>query len=203
MRNDKMQMVPSQHTGAQSLTRYVIYARDSQQAKKIYYRASANLLNVNKWHQLAGTSSAKFQLMDEQGDEQKAPVQNGHFLRISIPMAPASTKGNGYDWVKVEKVESATNPHHEWIAIRVRPSSVPFLLSQKPAHFFSEDASSSFMVERQGRKIIASIYGRNEKPNTKPKGIFNKVRNIVVATAAILGLNKPQWKSLAKGWLKK
>lgn len=203
MKNTKAEIVPQQQSGAQSLTRYVLYARDSQQAKKIYYRASANLLNVNRWHELAGSASARFQLTNDQGDEQRSPVQNGYFLRIAIPMAPSADKNSRYDWVKVEKVESETNPHHEWIAIRVRPAPVPFLLSQKPAHFFSEDASSSFMIERKGRKIIASVYGRNEKPNTKPKGLFSKVRNIIVATAAIIGLNKPQWKSLVKGWLKK
>lgn len=196
-------IVPAQITGSHSLVRYVIYARDNQRAKKLFYRASANLLNVNKWHDLSGKSSARFQLLNESGDEQKAPVQNGHFLRISLPFAPASKKGDGFDWVRVERVESESKPDHEWVAIRVRPSPVPFLLSQHPAHFFASDATSSFIVERKGRKLIASVYGRNEKPNTKTKGPFNKIRNFVVAIAAVLGLNKPQWRALVRGWVRK
>ena len=199
--NKAKDIVPVQITGGKSLTRHIVRASDQETAIQLFQKAKANLLNVNCWQELAGPASAAFQLMNNQGDEVPSPVRVGHFIRISIPMASATTTGDGYDWVKVEKVEGDQQLNYEWIAIRVRPAPVPFLLTQKPPHFFSEDASSSFIIERKGLKIIGAVYGRNEKPNTKTPGVINKLRNFFVAIAAIVGLNKPQWKTLAKGWL--
>ena len=57
-------------------------------------------------------------------------------------------------------------------------------------------------MERRGRIVTASVYGRNEKTNDEHDGIFDIIRNTIVAVTAILGLSKSQWKSLVKGILK-
>ena len=64
------------------------------------------------------------------------------------------------------------------------------------AHFFSEDSSSSFSVKREGNRIIAGVYGRNEKPNVDAESVVDKIRNTAVAAGAISGFAKIQWKSL-------
>jgi hypothetical protein len=42
--------------------------------------------------------------------------------------------------------------------------------------------------------------GRNEKPNPAG-GFLNKVRNAVIAVAAMMGFSKPQWKLLTSAIL--
>jgi hypothetical protein len=40
--------------------------------------------------------------------------------------------------------------------------------------------------------------GRNERPNPVG-GFWNRIRNIIIALAAMLGLSVPQWKMLVNG----
>jgi hypothetical protein len=47
------------------------------------------------------------------------------------------------------------------------------------------------------------VYGRNEKPNTKAETAVDKARNTAVATGAISGFAKLQWKSLVNGLVNK
>ena len=89
-----------------------------------------------------------------------------------------------------------------WIMMRVRPSDPP-RQQEETEHFFSKEATSSFIVERTGRKVQASVRGRNELPNLETPGLFNKIRNIFIGLGAMLGLNYPQWKGLVRGLLTK
>ena len=67
--------------------------------------------------------------------------------------------------------------------------------------FFKEDATSTFIVERDGNNLRAAVHGRNELPNTKADKPLDKARNAIVGLGAMLGLSNPQWKSLVKGIL--
>ena len=58
------------------------------------------------------------------------------------------------------------------------------------------------MVKREHTTVTAGVYGRNEKPNTKAETITDKARNTAVATGAITGFAKLQWKSLVNGLVK-
>ncbi|MES2645523.1 MAG: hypothetical protein V4717_01515 [Bacteroidota bacterium] len=195
-------LIPFQYTGKASTTSYSIEASDLDQAHKIFLNAREKLLHVNEWHALAGAATAVFQLTDDTGKEIDRAVQAGDFFRINIP-GPDNAKANGFDWVRVEEVEEQLKHHyHVWVAIKVRPAAPPIEGNEKTAHFFSNEATSSFLVERRGLTIIASVFGRNEKPNNENEGVFDIVRNTIVAVSAMLGFSKPQWKSLVKGILK-
>jgi len=197
-------IVPIQRKGAKSSTHYSIKASDLNAARELFKKARMNLLNVNKWHELAGALSAKFQLTDEKGNAINDNLRKGNYFSISIPAAPGSSVGNGNDWVKVETLEEQKNNNTDWIAIRVRPAKSPLQHnSAETAHFFTDDASSSFCLERKGRKVTASIYGRNEKPNIKAKTLTDKIRNVLIAFSAMIGLSKSQWTSLVRGILQK
>ena len=87
--------------------------------------------------------------------------------------------------------------------MRVRPATNPNNDRQDVAHFFSDEATSNFMVKREGTTITAAVYGRNEKPNTGAEKAVDKARNTAVATGAVSGFSKLQWKSLVNGFLKK
>ncbi|HEY0732951.1 MAG TPA: hypothetical protein VGD33_11070, partial [Chitinophagaceae bacterium] len=158
------------------------------------------LFSVNNWHDYAGKLTADFQLTDTNGTEVNRLIDKGDHFRINIP-APGSQAGEGYDWVKVEEITEGEDQGNKFAAIRVRPASDPCNDNSDVAHFFSEQATSSFVVKQEGNKLIAAVYGRNEKPNTGVEKLLDKTRNALVATGAISGFSKLQWKSLVEGLL--
>jgi hypothetical protein len=195
-------IVPAQKKGARSDTRYAVHASNEQAAHQLFQNARLNLLNVNSWHTLTG-DGVVFQLINEKGEEIHSLVETGNYFRITIPVIPGSGDGRGAEWVYVEKVEEGKLKYHEFTAVRVRPSAPPFEHMNETAHFFSNEATSTFSVVRNGSRVMVSVSGRNEKPNTDTHNLFSWVRNLAVALGAILGLNKPLWKSLARGIIKK
>jgi hypothetical protein len=197
-----MATVPKQKTGAKSDTQYSVRAKNEQAAKQLYENARLNLLNVNSWHTLTG-DGVVFQLVNEKGEEIHGLVEKGNYFRIHIAAAPANAAGKGDEWVFVEKVEEGKMKYHEFVSVRVRPAAPPFSKSKETAHFFSSKATSTFSVVRNSSKVTVSVSGRNEEPNTDTHDLLASIRNVVVALAAMIGLNKPQWKSLAKGIIKK
>ena len=194
-------LIPMQHTGAASNTAYSIELRNSAEAHKVFLHARENLLDINKWHDLSGPGTAYFQLTDKNGNEAERMVMPGDYIRINIP-GPSNAKTH-FDWVIVEKVEEQVkHTYHVWTSITVRPAPSPIDQQKGTAHFFSEEATSSFIVERKGVFVKACVLGRNEKVNEHSQNWLDTMRNTIVAFSAMLGFNKPQWKSLVKGILR-
>lgn len=195
--------VPQQHTGAETNTAYSIMLPTLEDSKERYRLARQRLLDVNHWHDFAGPLSASFTLTDDTGREVDHPAREGDHIRINLP-GPGSKTGNGYDWVAIEQIEdkATTSGKSAYVAMRVRPSVNPEQWHGKIAHFFDPSATSSFVVELSGKCVKASVYGRNEQPNTEPPRLWDKLRNALVALGASIGLSKPQWKMLVKGLIK-
>jgi hypothetical protein len=161
------------------------------------------LLNVNHWKEWAGAFSAGFQLTDQQGNEIDTPPKQGNFFKIDIP-APGITSGEGYDWVQIEEVKEEAQDDVEYLAIRVRPAPSPLNEKKDVAHFYTDEATSNFIVRRDGTKVTAGVYGRNEKPNVKKSDtVIDKIRNAVVGTSGVSGFSKLQWKALVSGLLER
>ncbi len=57
------------------------------------------------------------------------------------------------------------------------------------------------MISRKGSTVIASVFGRNETPNTSTEKVGDKIRNAAIGSTAIAGASKIQWASLVKGLL--
>lgn len=203
MQNTDPRAVPPQHTGGKSDTEHSVTMKTVDHAKSLFSLARKRLLDVSNWNKIAEGSSAQFQLTTTRGKEVFRNAQRGDKLRISIT-APGNETGDGFDWVEVEEIrETNENTNTESIAIRVRPCPSPLNASENTAHFFTNDATSSFVVMRLGTTVKAEVHGRNEKPNTKePDTLMDKARNAVVAIGALAGMNKPQWNALVKGLLK-
>jgi hypothetical protein len=193
-------IVPPQYTGQQTHTVYSVMLSTMEESRQRYQLARERLLDVNHWHDLAGPLSANFTLTDDTGHILDHKAREGDHIRIDLP-APGSKTGNGYDWVEIEKIEDKTTSSGKtaYVAIRVRPSGNPTQWNSKVAHFYDPAATSSFVVELSGKCVKASVYGRNEQPNTAPDNLWDKLRNTFVAVSASLGLAKPQWKRLVKG----
>jgi hypothetical protein len=194
-----MGKIPAQHSGAKSDIHFSTTAETDEEAKKLYDKARNNLLSINKWKELAGKLSAAFLLTDNRGAAADRFPLNGDYIRIHLPGSPSGE----FDWVRIERVEEEQPAtHRKRIMIQVRPSDAP-KQHEETEHFFSKQATSNFIVERNGNRITAAVAGRNELPNLHRKGLLSKIRNLLISLPALAGANTPQWKSLTKGIIEK
>jgi hypothetical protein len=162
------------------------------------------LWDVNEWTDHCGALSAGFQLTDDEGEPLKGHAAVDDYIRIDIP-GPATSEGRGYDWVRIEKIEQPAILAPGAISLlQVRPCSNPQAKdTTATAHFLQEHATSTFIIEWGDKEISATVYGRNEVPNTEHPGVADKVRNAVVGSLGAIGLSKIQWKALVRGLLEK
>jgi hypothetical protein len=195
-------IIPKQQTGKAIDAESEVELKQENEAQAFFYEVKNRLQNVNQWKDYAGNLSATFHLVDTSGMEVKRTVQKGDYFKIDIP-GPGTTSGDGYDWVHVEEIENSTTPDGERFGFRVRPTDNPQSNKQDVAHFYSEESTSSFIIERKGNKITASIHDRNTKPNADAESIADKIRDTVVGAAGVAAFSKVQWKKLTDGLLKK
>lgn len=195
-------LIPPQTQGGQSNTSHIIQPDSERDAAILFKEARRKLLDVNHWRQISGGTGAAFTLVDKNGQVMYRNAQEGDYIRINIP-GPGSDTGNGYDWVQIERITGMDSKQGmlAYLGMRVRPLPVPDKAGHHVAHFFKNYATSSFIVEKTGNLLKASVYGRNEVPNVTVNKWWDKIRNLFTAIGAILGLSKLQWKNLAKGFL--
>lgn len=193
--------IPAQQEGGHSDTVSKKEFPAEETAKTFFETVKSRFFNVNDWELFAGEEKAEFAMMNALGEILHRKPAEGDYLRINIP-EPNNPTGDKYDWVQVNEIEHKTNADEESIMIRVRPCPSPLNKEEETAHFFADDATSTFIVKREKNIISAEVHGRNEKPNTENLGIAEKIRNTLVAIGGILGGSKFQWKSLTEGLIK-
>jgi hypothetical protein len=196
----KENMIPEQSIGAQTGATASVKTSSPQAAAILFNEAKQRLLDINNWQNLCGGKGATFQLVDKHGNAlAHTQPEVGNLIKIKLP-APSNKKGDGYDWVRIEKFENTANPNNdeEIFGFRVRPVSNPADHSEESAHFYTSNATSSFLVVRRALTVYAMERGRNERPNPVG-GFWNKIRNILIAFGAMMGLAVPQWKMLVNG----
>ena len=188
-------ILPHQYTGKEINAEKKISCPDEGQSRLMYETAKHRLQNVNQWHELSGELSASFQLFDNSGEPVNRAVQKGDYFRVDIP-GPGSSTGEGYDWVLVEELVEEESDELSSYEFRVRPAPNPMTPTDKTAHFFSNESTSTFSVKREKQELTAGIYDRNTKPNKEAANILDKTRNIAIATGALGGLSKLHWQHL-------
>lgn len=193
--------VPEQHTGVQSNTESTQKFATEKEAIGFFKIVKDRLFQVGRWQEWAGIGSARFWLTDAAGNEISRAPQTGDHFKIDIP-GPGNRTGDGYDWVRVEAVEETNDAAADCVLIRVRPATNPQNENKDVAHFFSEEATSNFLVKRIGTTVSAAVLGRNEKPNTSADAVVDKLRNTAVASGAVTAFSKLQWKALVNGLVK-
>jgi hypothetical protein len=195
-------VVPRNVTGKSVDLEESVTEKSAEDADNTFNRACTRLLNPPIWHELAGIFSAEFELNDEAAQYPERLAGVNDYLKINIP-GPGNIAGDGYDWVKVEAIEENTLPGVDAsFALRLRASSSPTHSDKVTAHFFKDDATSTFVVKRTGNEVTVSYHGRNELPNTDGS-LGDKIRNTIVASGAALGLSELHWMALLKGLLAK
>jgi len=197
-------LLPPQVRGEATQTAAAVETEREEDARYIFERASERLLDVNGWTDMCGALAAGFQLTDDRGHDLQGHAAIDDYIRIDIP-GPGPQEGRGYDWVQVEKVEQpVSHGTDELFVIQVRPSPAPPVKDgAEPAHFLEDSATSTFVLERNGKRVSMTVFGRNEVPNTKLAENPDKLRNKMVGALGAMGLSKLQWKTLVQGLLKK
>jgi hypothetical protein len=195
-------IIPQQYTGSKTGATAKYTAKTRSNAIALFNEAKIKLLEINNWYKVCGETGAEFQLTDNEGNllTNDKPII-GNLIKIKLP-APSNSRGDGFDWVRIEKIESKKDliKDEELVSLTVRPGANPESNSTKSAHFFSKEATSSFIIMRKASSVYALERGRNEVPNASG-GLINKIRNFGVALFAMLGFSKPQWKKLVDGFL--
>ncbi len=191
--------IPENKKGVKSDTVSSVELTSTEQAIQHYERVRNRFLDVNNWHAYAGVGSAEFTLRNAKGEMITGQLpQKGNYFEIAIP-GPANEAGEGKDWVQIADISEISNADFQCITIKVHPAASPVNNNTETAHFFDEEASSTFIIRREGRVVSAEVHGRNETPNTDEVGLRDKIRNTVVALGAMLGFSKIQWKNLTSG----
>jgi hypothetical protein len=198
------QLLPPQAQGRSTVVSAQVGVSKEADARYIFERTTKRLLDVNEWTDHCGALTAGFQLTDDEGDPLMGRAAEGDYVRIDIP-GPATSEGRGYDWVRIEKIEQPSIIEPGAISLmQVRPCANPQVKDATvTAHFLQEHATSTFIIEWGDKKVSATVYRRNEVPNTEHPGVADKVRNTVVGALGAIGLSKIQWKALVQGLLEK
>lgn len=191
-------IIPFQHEGASTDTASHRHFNKATEANDFFSILKERLLDVNNWQQLSGSTFAAFQLCDLHGHPVSRPAAEGDHFRIDIP-GPGNPSGDGYDWVQVEKIQNLSTGDQSILAMTVRPCTNPVSKDDDVAHFFTEAASSTFIVRKKELTVSAEVHGRNEKPNIKHVDVSDTIRNTAIALGGILGLSKIQWHALTDG----
>ncbi len=199
--NDAGETIPQHTEGTEVNVEESVACSSIEEAQRFFALVKERLLQVNNWKKMSGTLSADFQLTDEKGLPVSALPKAGGYFKIDIP-APGISSGEGYDWVRIEEVKEESKGDCNYIAIRVRPAASPLNADKDTAHFYTDEATSNFIVQRNGNTVTAGVYGRNEKPNIEAETFIGKIRNAIVGTGAVTMFAKIQWKALVSGLLK-
>ena len=199
-RKDLLGIIPGQFKGQELEVEASQVAGNETAAQSLYELAKKKLFSVNDWHRIVAGLTARFQIVDQDGNEVSRNVNKGDYLRINIP-GPGNKEGDGYDWVVVEELKEINKGSFQAAGFRVRPTENPFGKKNETAHFYSNETTSSFIITRENVKVVSWIVDRNMLPNTEAESIVDKVRDVMVGVSGIAGFSKVQWQGLADGLL--
>ncbi len=194
-------MIPP-HLGGKKLDCFetIEFAR-REEAHAFYAVARQRLLNVQHWAAITDIPSATFRLMDSQRQALGRPAAIGDYIRIDIP-GPGLPSSDGYDWVRVEAVDEESAEDYQRTVLSLRPAADPTNDHTDTAHFFTDLATSTLIVEQRSNVVTAQYAGRNEHVNTENEALADNVRNFLVGLSAKMGASFPQWKSLVMAIVK-
>jgi hypothetical protein len=199
--NKQHYLVPQQNEGFEKDITHAVTAKTIEDAEDWFVDAKERLLDINNWEKYAPFLSIEFRLSDGQGKGLKRSARRHDHIRIDIPGSVSNTPG-GFDWATIEAIEYDDYPDDgmETFALRIRPSEHPEYkiegLMQQPLN----EASSTFVIGRQGKNVFVTYHGRNEL--VYGMAMAGDHDDAEMNSACWLGLSDTQWENLVKGLLK-
>lgn len=192
--------VPLQKEGGFHDTESQKYCNEYELAEQKFLILKERFFSINQWQKYSGENTADFRLYNSDGEPLERSPEIGDYIRIDIP-GPGEAEAKGYDWVEVVNIFHQMADQFECFLVTCSPSKIPGNKENSHiAHFYSDEATSTFLISRNGKEIKAAIYGRNESPNFNARFI-DKLRNIMVGLGGMMGVSKIQWKALSDGLL--
>ncbi|WP_018479192.1 hypothetical protein [Pontibacter roseus] len=163
---------------------------DVASAQEAFEESKRKLFNVNLWSNLEGINST-FELHDERGLKTTAETPKvGYYVKITLPAS------NVENWVNISNIVQDENLAEFTVHPSEKPNP-PADEEEVTQHFFTKEASSTFRVELQGTRLIASEIGQNEYINNKGKESGGrKILNTLVAEGGWAGFQALQWDKL-------
>jgi hypothetical protein len=142
-----------------------------------------------------------FTLTNREGKLLKEEAKPGDYICINIPWSRQyNWQGQRLGAYRAHRRSFSSDDVMESFGMQVRPSPRPEdPVRSAIAHFFSRNATSSFIIERNGCIVNAEVHGRNEKPNIHTGRLLDNIRNAIAGTLAIAGFSKLQWSELVRG----
>lgn len=199
---EKQELIPTQQIGQQTDAEEEKILSTADEARAAYQIAVQRLLEVNNWHKISKIEASCFAVFDENNFPLDTPVKEGDFIRIDIP-GPGTSEGNGFDWVYIEKLDQYSDMESDvdFTLFVARPTKVPGITGGEVAHFFTDKATSTFLVFRRANVLNVEVHGRNEVPNTYHKNLLDSTRNLMVNGGSAMGMSFVQWHLLVRGIL--
>jgi len=168
---------------------------DARSAEDLFAELKEKLYRVKRWNSNSLFSS--FALFDEagnDGDDRRATV--GDFICVIL-------HGSGKnDWVKIISIDETPGE----IVLTVQPSFNP--TEKEPdksvvSHFFTDEATNNFCLQRENEMLKFYVVGLNEKSNTgDTKNLLETVRNVATTNVgSFLGVQTAQWQTFCDNFL--
>jgi hypothetical protein len=196
------EIIPKQLTGDQTGVTSKLKLNTRHDALLLFQAAVKRLLDINNWQKICGGSGAEFRLTDEKGE----PIdglnpKTGNLIRIKLP-ATQTKGGDGFDWFRIEEFEENKSllSDSEFFGFRVHPVESPETSTGNSSHFYTNNATITFLIIRYSHTVFALEREKNEMADDSNSWI-NKIRNKLVAIAAKIGVSKQQWQKLVNGLL--
>jgi len=196
---DIKNFVPVNRTGSENdALAFLTYDTDDK-ALDQFKILRQKLININNWNKYSGKNPTEFFLHND-GEKPFYPKEND-WVKIKIP-GPGNKLGNGFDWVKIVKIQSMESDNFQAVLMVMKPHSCPENKDNGIAHFYTDAATSTFVLAQENNAVQFSVHGRDEIPNTKNLGLMNSLRNFFVAKGGIFGGSKIQWQHFAEEFIK-
>ncbi|MFN8577800.1 MAG: hypothetical protein U0354_13175 [Candidatus Sericytochromatia bacterium] len=196
--------IPEQSKGSNTNNYQELILDENFDSKEKYEVIKKRLLDINNWGSICGNLSGEFILLDSQGNEKSSKPNKGDLIKINIPLT-TSIEGQGFEWVKIQEIKEINKEEKNINAVyfTLSPTGNPNTDSDTIAHFYTDDATNTFIILRENNKIYVGIHGRNEVANIEQTdSLIDKILNRTIALGAIIGVSSIQWANLIKALLK-
>lgn len=197
---DVQHLIPINNNGSENNAISFLLCNSETEAFDKFRKLSQKLLQINNWKVNAGKNPTEFYIYHNENDK-SAIAQLNDLVKIKMP-APKNNLGKAFDWVKVNQIQSIEEKEIKAFLIQMKPHSCPDNSSGSIAHFYTGEASNTFILAKKDKTLQLSIHGRNEKPNTTKVGFMDVLRNLFVASGGIFGGSKIQWQDFTEEFIK-
>jgi hypothetical protein len=163
-------------------------------AEREFERAKQKLFSVNEWSNMPGITSS-FQLYKSSGEIRFTNnPEKGDYILISLPGKLPE------NWVKITEIKDSTDTAEFTVSPSPQPKRTKLNRKEEEdetEHFFTSDASSTFLIKRDGKMIYAYEIGKDEEINNQgEEAAGRKWINTLIAAGGWLGFQKLQWEKL-------